>query len=87
MKQSTDDRMNEPLVSIITVVLNGKKHLEQAIKSVIRQTYDNIEYLVIDGQSTDGTQDIIRKYEGHIRCHEQGDKKIIGKIYRDFECR
>jgi glycosyltransferase involved in cell wall biosynthesis len=66
MKQSTDDRMNEPLVSIITVVLNGKKHLEQAIKSVIRQTYDNIEYLVIDGQSTDGTQDIIRKYEGHI---------------------
>jgi glycosyltransferase involved in cell wall biosynthesis len=66
MKQRTDDRMNKPMISIITVVLNGKKHLEQAIKSVIGQTYDNIEYLVIDGQSSDGTQDIIRTYEKNI---------------------
>lgn len=56
----------KPLVSIITVVLNGERYIEQAIQSVINQTYDNIEYIVIDGGSTDGTIDIIKKYEQHI---------------------
>jgi glycosyltransferase involved in cell wall biosynthesis len=55
-----------PLTSIITVVYNGEKHLEQTIRSVIDQTYKNIEYLVIDGGSTDGTLDIIRRYEASI---------------------
>ncbi|MBE9072995.1 glycosyltransferase [Microcystis sp. LEGE 08355] len=52
-----------PLVTIITVVFNGEKHLEQTIQSIISQTYDNVEYIIIDGGSTDGTVDIIRKYE------------------------
>ena len=55
-----------PLVSIITVVRNGIKHLEQAIQSVLNQTYDNIEYIIIDGGSTDGTLDIIHSYDNQI---------------------
>lgn len=58
--------MNNPLVSIITVVFNGEKHLEQTIKSVLEQTYANIEYIIIDGKSTDGTIKIIKKYETKI---------------------
>ncbi len=55
-----------PLVTIITVVFNGEKYLEQTIQSVINQTYDNVEYIVIDGGSTDSTLDIIRKYNNVI---------------------
>lgn len=54
------------LISIITVVFNGEKYIEDTIKSVINQTYKNIEYIIIDGGSTDGTLDIIKKYESKI---------------------
>lgn len=57
---------DKPLITVITVVFNGAQHLEDTIKSVINQTYDNVEYLIVDGGSTDGTQDIIRRYEGQI---------------------
>ncbi len=53
-------------VSVITVVYNGEKYLEETIKSVINQTYNNIEYIIIDGGSTDGTVEIIKKYEDNI---------------------
>lgn len=56
----------KPLVSIITVVYNGEKYLEQTIQSVINQTYDNLEYIIIDGGSTDGTLDIIKKFDDKI---------------------
>jgi len=71
-KQSYDeasglsDNSPLPLVTIITVVFNGEKYLESTIQSVINQTYDNVEYIVIDGGSTDGTIDIICKYENQI---------------------
>lgn len=53
-------------VSIITVVFNGEKDIERTIKSIINQTYENIEYIIIDGASTDGTLEIIKKYKDKI---------------------
>jgi glycosyltransferase involved in cell wall biosynthesis len=55
-----------PLVSIVTVVKNCVQHIEETIKSVINQTYPNIEYIIIDGGSVDGTVDIIKKYDDYI---------------------
>jgi len=52
-----------PLISIITVVYNNKEKIEKTINSVINQNYPNIEYIIIDGNSTDGTVDIIKKYD------------------------
>jgi len=53
-------------VSIITDVLNGSDTIEDAIKNVLGQTYQNIEYIVVDGSSTDGTLDIIDRYRDRI---------------------
>ena len=53
-------------VSIITVTYNSAKYVDDCINSIIRQTYKNIEYIVIDGNSTDGTLDIIKKYSSYI---------------------
>lgn len=55
-----------PLISIITVTYNAKALLERTILSVIEQNYENIEYIIIDGGSTDGTLEIIKKYEKEI---------------------
>lgn len=59
---------DNPKVSIITVVYNGAKTIEDTIISVVEQSYCNIEYIIIDGQSTDGTLDIIKKYKDKINC-------------------
>ena len=53
-------------ISIITVVFNALSNLEETILSVINQDYDNYEYIIIDGGSTDGTIEIIKKYHDKI---------------------
>ena len=67
MSLKTEVNMQQaPKVSIITVVYNGVTHLEQTIQSVLKQTYKNIEYIIIDGGSTDGTVELIKKYDENI---------------------
>lgn len=55
-----------PKISVITVVRNGEQHIEETIQSIVNQTYDNFEYIIIDGKSTDNTLNIIRRYESQI---------------------
>ena len=57
---------DRPLVSIVTVVFNGAKHIEETITAVAAQTYENIEHVIVDGGSTDGTIEILERNSGTI---------------------
>lgn len=58
--------MNNPKVSIITICYNAEKTIAQTIQSVLNQTYDNIEYIIVDGASKDSTYKIIETYKSKI---------------------
>lgn len=58
--------MSTPKISIITIVYNNVKDIEYTILSVLNQTYQHIEYIIIDGASNDGTLDVINSYRGSI---------------------
>ncbi len=58
---------NLPLVSVITISYNSEKTIEKTIKSVLDQSYANVEYLIIDGLSTDRTLEIVRSYESRFK--------------------
>ena len=65
--------LKKNLITIITVVKNAEQTIEKSIQSVLNQKYDNIEYIILDGCSTDKTLEIIKKYREKI------DKVIIEK--------
>lgn len=73
--------MQKPLLSIITIVFNGQKHIEKTILSLVEQNYEPLEYIIIDGGSTDGTLDIIRKYEKHITFWSSEPDKGINDAF------
>ncbi len=63
-------------LSIITVVFNDVKHIEKTIQSVLQQTFTDYEYIVVDGASTDGTLDIIKKYKDKLILKSEPDRGI-----------
>lgn len=65
--------MKLPKISIVTPSYNQAEFLEQAIKSILSQNYPNIEYWVIDGNSTDNTLDILKKYDSKINWLSEKD--------------
>jgi glycosyltransferase involved in cell wall biosynthesis len=74
-----------PRITIVTAVRNGAHFIEDTIRSVISQGYPNLEYIVVDGVSTDGTLDIIRKYESHIAWWvSQPDKGVYDALNTGF---
>jgi glycosyltransferase involved in cell wall biosynthesis len=67
----------KPVLSVITIVYNNIRDIERTMLSVLNQTYDGIEYIVVDGASNDGTLDIIKRYESRIaKLISEKDKGI-----------
>lgn len=78
---------NKPLLTIITVVYNGAAHIEKTIQSVIFQNYDNVEYIIIDGGSSDETLDIIQKYDNSIDYWiSESDEGISDAFNKGIRC-
>ena len=65
-----------PKISVITVVFNGEDHIGRTIASVVDQTYDQVEYIIIDGKSTDNTLEVIAGYEGVDLLVSEADRGL-----------
>jgi len=69
----------------VTAVHNGARYIEDTIRSIVDQGYPNLEYMIVDGASTDGTVDIIRKYEKHLSWWvSQPDKGVYEALNTGF---
>lgn len=78
--------MQHPVFSIITITYNASRWLERTILNVLSQSYPAIEYIIIDGASTDGTVDIIKRYESGISCWiSEPDKGLYDAMNKGLE--
>jgi len=71
--------MLKPVLCVITVVYNNVRDIERTTLSVLNQTYPNIQYIVVDGLSTDGTLEIIKRYENFISEKDEGIYDAMNK--------
>jgi glycosyltransferase involved in cell wall biosynthesis len=73
-----------PLVSVVTPSYNMGRFVEETIRSVLSQDYPRIEYIVMDGGSSDGTLEILEKYKDRLQFHSQPDQGAADAIHRGF---
>lgn len=79
--------MNKPLVTVITVCYNAVETIEKTIVSVLSQSYPNIEYIIVDGASTDGTIDVIKKYEDQLTAFiSEPDNGVYDAMNKGLKC-
>lgn len=76
----------KPLISIVTPAYNSAQYIEECILSIMSQTYENFEHIIVDGCSTDGTLDIIKEYEDsyNMRWISEKDNGMYDAIYKGF---
>jgi glycosyltransferase involved in cell wall biosynthesis len=80
-----DSKVAWPRIALVTPVLNSVKYIEQTIRSVLAQEYPSLDYFIVDGGSTDGTLDVIRKYEKRISGWiSEPDKGMYDAINKGF---
>lgn len=78
--------VNLPSITIITVSYNAVATIEQTISSVVHQDYPNIEYIIVDGGSTDGTIDVVKKYKSYgIRWISEPDEGIYDAMNKGVQ--
>jgi glycosyltransferase involved in cell wall biosynthesis len=74
-----------PKITLVTAVYNGAKYIEETIRSVLDQGYPNLEYVVVDGGSSDGTVEIVRRYEKYLtRWSSEPDKGVYDGLNKGF---
>lgn len=74
-----------PKISIITVVFNGEDHIGRTISSVVNQTYKYMEYIIVDGNSTDRTLEVIKGYEGVDLLISEPDRGLYDAMNKGME--
>jgi glycosyltransferase involved in cell wall biosynthesis len=77
--------MYRPLVSIVTPCLNAERFIEETVRSVLQQDYPDIEYVVMDGGSTDRTLEILECYKHRLRCFSGPDGGQAAAVNRGFD--
>ena len=73
-----------PLVSIVTACFNAARYIEETIQSVLAQDYPRVEYIVMDGGSTDGTVEILKRYADRLKFVSEPDHGAADAINRGF---
>lgn len=77
--------MDLPLISLVTPCLNARAFVEATLESVLGQGYPRLEYIVVDGGSTDGTVDVLRRYEPHLAsCVSEPDRGHGDALHKGF---